>query len=77
MRVDIQRVEVPVPVQAAAPAELLQCQARGPFPVFLPPDDPAASSCVSQEGELRMRNLIETERACRMGWQAWGQPDGS
>lgn len=65
-------VEVPVPVKAQPPAELLTAQTF-PLPIFIAPSDPGASSALTAEGERLLRGLIEELLAKLRAWEAWAK----
>lgn len=57
-RTEILRVHKPVPVRAEAPPELLAPFEPGELPEFVSPQDPAASSALTPEGEARLKRLV-------------------
>jgi len=67
----VQRVDVPVAIRVAPPAELLAAPVGVPLPVFVAPTDPAASSALTAEGERRLRVLLNDLLTRIAAWKAW------
>jgi len=68
-------VTVPVPVQAAPPPALLAPVAL-PLPVFVAPAEASASSCLTPEGERRLKALLLEYLTRTRAWAAWAtSPD--
>lgn len=65
-----QQVDVQVPTKRLAPDELTM-PLKLDLPAFIAPADPAASSCLSIEGEKRMQLSLYDLRARIDGWEAW------
>lgn len=70
-RVEIQRVEVPVYVEREPPLELDEPYEPEALPVFVSPDDPAASSALTPEGERALKLLIHDLLTRVRAWRAW------
>jgi hypothetical protein len=64
------RVEIPVPVRATPPAELLAPLALE-RPEFVAPTDPRATSALTPEGEKQLRRLVLDLFARVDAWRAW------
>lgn len=65
-------VKVPIAVKAVPPAELLAA-VRPPLPTFVAPQDPAASSALTLEGERLLRAVIQELLTRITAWEAWAQ----
>lgn len=65
-----QQVEVQVPVKRLAPDELVT-PLKLDLPAFIAPSDPAASSCLSVDGEKKLQLTLWDLRARIDGWDAW------
>jgi hypothetical protein len=70
--VKYETIEVRVPVQVIPepPPELL-APIKAPLPEFVPPDDPAASSALTSEGEQRLKRLLVILHGRSLAWEAW------
>ncbi len=65
-----QQVDVQVPVKRQAPDELT-ASLKLDLPAFIAPADPAASSCLSPEGEKKLQLSLFDLRTRIDGWAAW------
>lgn len=63
-------VEIPVPV-ARKPPDALLVPVAVEVPVFVSPDDPQASSALTQEGEKRLQDLILSLKGYMDASRAW------
>jgi hypothetical protein len=63
-------VKVPVLVRVLPPPELL-APARPVAPHWVPPTDPAASSCLTPEGERQLKAIVADEVMRRKALEAW------
>lgn len=70
-KVEVQRVNVPVPVRAVPPAELVKCGDNLQPPMFDAADDPRFSVALTPVQEDVLREFIIGLDACRHGWRAW------
>lgn len=64
------RVEVPVPVRTAPPAELLEAYSVE-LPVFISPTDQGASSALTPVGERSLKSMINGLVTRLQAWEAW------
>jgi hypothetical protein len=63
-------VKVPVAVMPTPPAVLLEVPAP-PRALFVSPSDPAATSALTPDGELRLRAWVEDLQLRLDAWAAW------
>jgi hypothetical protein len=69
------RVNVPVAVRPAPPAELTAPLPVEPLPVFVAPTDPAATSALTPEAERNLQQLLLELLTRLRAWAAWAQPE--
>jgi hypothetical protein len=73
-RVVYREVRVPVPVKATPSGELVTCADKLPHPVFVAvPPESGASSGLTPEGEVLLRELIDRPLRCIDAWKAWSR----
>jgi len=65
-------VKVPVAVKAEPPAELRAPLDFARLPVFVRPDDPKATSGLTEEGERSLKRLLLDLFMRVRAWEAWG-----
>lgn len=70
-RTEIRFVEVPVYVEREPPAELVEPYAPDALPVFVSPDDPAATSALTPDGERSLKLLLHDLLTRDRAWRAW------
>lgn len=68
--IETQEVNVPVTVARVPPPELT-APLQPARPVFVSPQEPAASSALTAEGERLLRALIEELLTRITAWEAW------
>ena len=64
-------VKVPVPVRIEPPAELMAEFVPAALPEFTAPTDAGATSALTREGELRLKELLLDLRNQIRAWQVW------
>lgn len=64
-------VKVSVPVRVAPPAELLAPYRPERVPEFVRPDDPAATSALTAEGEKALKRILLEQRIREKAWIDW------
>lgn len=67
----ITEVKIPVATDKKPPKELL-AKFTFDLPVFVAKTDPAASSCLTPEGERRLKRMIIEMFVRNEAWKAWG-----
>lgn len=62
---DVVNTTTPVLVRPEPPADLIQRYQPDDIPDWVAPDDPSASSCLTQEGEDQQRKNMQNEQRLR------------
>lgn len=75
--VETQTVEVPVYVHPSPPAELMEPFRPDDLPFFVGPDDPAATSALTPENEVKLRLLLYDLQARDRAWRAWAAEESA
>lgn len=68
-------VQVPVAVKADPPPELREPLDLSRLPVFVRPDDPQATSALTDEGERSLKQLLLDLLLRVRAWEAWGNAE--
>lgn len=68
-------VQVPVAVKAEPPPELREPLDFSRLPTFVPPDDPKATSALTDEGERSLKRLLLDLLMRVRAWEAWGKAE--
>lgn len=70
--VDTVEVKVPVIERAVAPAELFRPRTTD-IPIWVTPSNPAASVCVTGDGETKLKAILLRDESLLDGWEAYGR----
>lgn len=72
--VDTVSVNVPVIERASAPPELYRAKIETKYiPVWIAPNDPAASSCLSSANEPLLKNIVLRDESLLDAWEAYSK----
>lgn len=71
-KVVYKRVEVPIPVRAKAPPELMRCTKNLPVPVF--EDCATGYVCLNADQQESLVILLDRLDRCLSGWEEWAKP---
>jgi hypothetical protein len=72
--VDTVSVNVPVIERASAPPELYRAKLETKYiPVWIAPNDPAASSCLSSANEPLLKNIVLRNESLLDAWEAYSK----
>lgn len=67
------QVNVPVPVRVLPPAELTNPPAPTALPQWVAPSNPAATSCLTAEGEQVLKGLVADSADRTKALKAWAE----
>ncbi len=71
--VDVIDIKIPILERAKAPEELYRVKLNeNQIPLWVAPNNPAATTCLTKEGEPLLKSIIIRNESLLDGWEAYG-----